>query len=83
MEKVGSDENTNLIAYYDIGDRWYLKGGKYDSIIPEEEWPGGAREFYLIKDDTNKITSPVIKYYDDIYTNSANPIPVLGRSSIE
>lgn len=73
MEKVGSDENTHLIAYYDIGDRWYLRGGKYDSIIPEEEWPGGAREFYLIKDDTNKITSPIIKYYDDIYTNSANP----------
>lgn len=73
MEKVGSDENTYIIAYYDIGDRYYLQGGKYDSIITKEEWAGGAREFYLLKDDTNKITSPVIKYYDDIYTNSANP----------
>ena len=73
MEKVGSDENTNIIAYYDLGNRTNLTNGKYEKIITEEEWAGGAREFYLIKDSTNKITSPVIKYYDDINIDSANP----------
>ncbi len=74
MEKVGSDDNTHIIAYFDMGNRSNLNYiEKYSDIITEDEWPGGAREFYLMLDNTDKITSPVIKYYQENNTDSANP----------
>ena len=74
MEKVGSDDNTHVIAYFDIGNRSNLNyNDKYATIITEDEWPGGVREFYLMSDNTDKINSPVIKYYEELNTNSANP----------
>ena len=74
IEKAGSDENTHIIAYFDMGKRSNLNyGNKYANIITEDEWPGGAREFYLISDTTDLIPSPVIKYYEQIDADSANP----------
>ena len=75
MEKVGSDDNTHVIAYFDLGDRSNIsKEYKYYNIITKDEWPGGVREFYLMPDNTEKITSPIIKYYENLDTDSGNPV---------
>lgn len=78
IEKVGSDDNTHVIAFYDIGNRAHISNDdKYADIITEDEWPGGVREFYLMSDTTDKITSPVIKYYEELDTDSANPLQLV------
>lgn len=51
MELAGSDENTHIVALIDVGP----------SPNPMENSWGGARTFYVTKDDTQeKIKSPVV-----------------------
>lgn len=70
LETIGSDKNTHIVAYIDIGnteDKSNWKNSKWSDSI---DWKG-ARGYYIKKDDKiNSINSELITDYGDVDSGS-------------
>ncbi len=72
LEKVGSDENTDIVAFIDIGDtkKKKIEGWEKWNWSKTLDW-SGARSFHIQKDDVEYyINSPIIKKYGDVDSGS-------------
>lgn len=70
LEKVGSDENTHIVAYIDIGDPQNKNGWEHSKWSNSIDWKG-ARGYYIKKDDKiNLINSELITDYGDVDSGS-------------
>ncbi|MBR0518423.1 hypothetical protein IJJ97_01385, partial [bacterium] len=70
LETVGSDENTHIVAYIDIGDPTNKNGWNNSKWSNSINWKG-ARGYYIKKDDKlNSINSKLIKDYGDVDSGS-------------
>ena len=64
LEKIGSDEKTNILVQFDRGMR------QHKGISP---WDG-AKRFYITKQEGEGISSKVIKDLGDIDTSKSDPL---------
>lgn len=79
METIGSDENTHLVAFIDIGES-RLEGTSWNQNI---DWTG-AKAFYVTKNDEEyKINSEVIKDYGNIDSGSADTLESFLTETLE
>ncbi len=70
LEKVGSDDNTHIVAYIDIGNTENNSNWKNSKWSDSIDWKG-AREYYITKDDNlNAINSELITDYGDVDSGS-------------
>lgn len=69
MEKIGSDENTSIVAFIDTGALPDVWGTQWADTL---DWTGG-RSFYITKDEEKyRINSQVLTDYgDDVDSGSA------------
>lgn len=85
LEKVGSDENTDIVAFIDIGDTKNKKIEGWD----KSEWSktlnwSGARSFHIEKDDVEYyINSPIIKKYGDVDSGSKKNFSQFLKETID
>ncbi len=72
MEKIGSDENTSIVAFIDAGAYPDVSGTQWANTL---DWTG-ARSFYITKDEENyKINSQMLTDYgDDVDSGSADTL---------
>ena len=70
METVGSDENTHVVVYIDIGNRSDKSFWDYYDWSSTINWDG-ARGYYIKKDtEEYKINSPIIAKYGTVDSGS-------------